>query len=272
MQAEADLILIDDASNPSFRRLAQALPGIGCLPTEQPSLTALTNRPRCVILQQRSAAARTSWLHELIRLKWPFACAWLSPATRAEEEEEDDGWLPLLGAATQKRRLPACILGAWRVFPALATIKELVSGGSLGAVQALSWFWPEHYRPSRRELWLAGDIQRWLAGSALVERVLTAEEEPPLAAAEIGCRIEGDAGWASARIRLTDGAGRLESQLGQRRRQRDFAGVDSLEIELGLVQRYAGNDLKAWPLLCMLNRAELVRGPARNAPCREKGC
>lgn len=262
MQAENDILYITDGSDPSFGRSVLARPGVVSLPASSSpaQLPSLSERPRCVILQV-GAVARAQWLRELLRRKWPVACVW--PEKSATAADDDDlRWLEQLAAATSKRRLPACVLGAWRVLPALASLKELISGGCLGDIHEVAWTWGDDVRPSRRYQWLAKDIQRWLAAGtgmpggqgAAEQGAATLLSLPQPATDGALCRVVGGAGQAVARLRLPDGAGCVESiLLGARRRRREFVAVNSLELELTLLWRFADRELKAWPLLAMLN-------------------
>ncbi|MDD4539045.1 MAG: hypothetical protein PHT80_08540 [Lentisphaeria bacterium] len=267
MQTENDILFIADDSDPSFGRSVLARPGVVNLPASASpaQLAMLTGCPRCVLLQV-AAEARAQWLRELLRRKWPIACAW--PENSATGASDDDShWLTQLAAATRKRRLPACVLGAWRVLPALASLKEMMSGGCLGELYLRSWAWGKAAVPSRRQQWLANDVLSWLAADttacsglniprgsgspgddSIFERSLAS-----LGTGEALCRIVGSAGQAVARLHLPDGAGCVESHLGSRRRRQEFAAVNGLELELTLLWRFASRELKAWPLLAMLN-------------------
>jgi hypothetical protein len=263
MQVENDILFITDDSDASFSRSVLARPGVVSLPASAAptQLSNLSGRPRCVILQV-GAAVRAQWLRELLRHKWPIACAWPEKcATIAEAEDEDSQWLEQLAAATGKRRLPACVLGAWRVLPALARLKELVSGGCLGDIHEVAWTWGDELCPSRRRQWLANDVLRWLAagtGALAGQGGAALFSAPQPATGEALCSIVGSAGQAMARLRLPDGAGCVESiLLGARCRRRDFAAVNGLELELTLLWRFAERGQKTWPLLAMLNDGEV---------------
>ena len=289
MQTESDILFIDDGRESSFTRSVLARPGVVCLAAAPPAepLAALPDRPRCVLLQV-AGETRAQWLREILRRKWPLACAW--PEINADGTTDDDPrWLDQLAAATRTRRLPACVLGAWRVIPALASLKELISGGCLGDIQHLNWNWLDESQPSRRYQWLAANVLRWLADDTGVrtgpygqsgERRSLSVDGPgthhvlfsrsddcgrsglaaapltktcPAAMHEALCSVVGHAGQAVARIRLPDGAGWVESVLGTRRRRRDFTAVHNLDLELTLLWRFAGKELKTWPALAMLN-------------------
>lgn len=261
MQVENDILFITDGSDASFSRSVLARPGVVSLPASASptQLSNLSERPRCVILQV-GAAARAQWLRELLRRKWPIACAW--PETCATTADDGDSrWLEQLAAATSKRRLPACVLGAWRVQPALASLKELISGGCLGDIHEVAWTWGDEVRPCRRHQWLANDVLRWLAagtGALNGQGGVVPPSAPQPATDEALCSIVGSAGQAMARLRLPDGAGCVESiLLGARCRRRDFVAVNGLELELTLLWRFAEREQKTWPLLAMLNNGEV---------------
>ena len=268
MQAENDILFIDDGSEPSFGRSVLARPGVFSLSASAPPLPLadMPVRPRCVLLHV-AGEARAQWLRELLRHKWPIACAWPDTTIADGAPDDDLRWLEQLAAATSKRHLPACVLGAWRVLPALASLKELISGGCLGELYLLSWAWGKAAVPSRRQQWLADDVLSWLAAGttacsglniprgsdrpgvdSIFERSLAS-----LGTGEALCRIVGSAGQAVARLRLPVGAGCVESVLGARRRRQEFAAVNGLDLELTLLWRFASRELKNWPALAMLN-------------------
>ncbi len=267
MQAENDILFIDDGSDPSLGRSVLTRPGVVRLSASASplQLASLPCFPRCVLLQV-AGEARSPWLRELLRRKWPIACAWPEPGALGASDD-DPRWLAQLAGAARTRRLPACVLGAWRVLPALASLKELISGGCLGDVQHVAWTWADEWQASRRHQWLADDVLRWLAagttacsglniplgsGGPGVDSIFEGSLAS-LGTGEVLCRIVGSAGQAMARLHLPDGTGCVESLLGARRRRREFAAVNGLELELTLLWRFASREMKTWPLLAMLN-------------------
>ena len=275
MQVENDILFIDDGSVPSFGRSVLARPGVFSLSASAPppQLAAMPVRPRCVLLHV-AGEARAQWLRELLRLKWPIACAWPDTTAADGAPDDDPRWLDQLAAATSKRRLPSCVLGAWRVLPALASLKELISGGCLGEILEVDWTWGDEAGPSRRYQWFADDVLRWLAGGTATnggqggqggQGVLSGTGgvcgqglsatvlASPLVAGEALCSVVGSAGQAVARLRLPAGAGCVESVLGARRRRQEYSAVNGLELELTLLWRFACRELKNWPALAMLN-------------------
>jgi hypothetical protein len=258
MPEDKDILVIDvaQAAAPLARKLLLRPGFVALSPAMAPAqLAQLSWRPPCVLLHADSQQ-RPQWLRELLRLKWPIACLW-PERDAAGRPDDDPNWLSPLAAAARKRRLPVCLLEAWRALPAAASVKELISGGCIGDVQEIVWSWSSKGIVSQRQRWFAADLCRWFAadGKDAVEEgncaELDAAEE--LAANEALCQIQGSAGQVRLRFCLADGSACVESRLHTRQRRRDFAARRSLPLELSLLRRFASRDLKNWPALAMLN-------------------
>jgi hypothetical protein len=184
------------------------------------------------------AEFNVAWHRECMRRKCRVICA-----------PTDGDWLPLgreLARAVARRRLASCVLGSWRLRPALAALRELADGGALGTLQSAELSCAPTLADDPLQCRFAQDAVSFISYEKLHKSLIINDLEN-----FASIRLEGDCGMALLNL-SQNGVDTLEHHGNAHRRcQRTFPMGDPLLAEVALLESQTP-EKDGWPLLCSL--------------------
>ncbi len=190
-------------------------------------------------------------LGAFFRQKRPFALAGI-------DDIQDENGLARLCETAVRKKSRAWVLGGLRVHPVVASAKEIITGGCLGELTALSV--KSGFERSAGETIMVHDAAAWMCGALATNS--TGGIVPEIESAHDDGRLEitanGTAGELFAEYDSVAGKGSLMTNVNHHRRTRLFGAADACMMELNLLAALAPTMTTSLPGLVPLRELAIT--------------